>query len=156
MSSVLTPVSSIKHPFRGSEADVMDVDQLCEMLVKVQEEKGRLQACEWELRSALAMLTDGDAKTRKVVGSKYRATVTWPPDRWNQATLAELYATDINRSWNYIAVGSYKPQLKNIGRMEATSGNAEFEEFKSVLLNARQRATSPPSVKVDEAAGDLS
>lgn len=140
----------VAHPFRsGVKADRDNIDELIDLLQVVKGELESLRSCEYSLRSALGVLAQGTRKTTRLVGTKFRAKVSWPDPTWQQTTLKELWQEDPQQSQTYLRIATLAPNLREVKKMEETYGNERFETYKAKLLGARQPATSPPSITVE-------
>lgn len=140
----------IAHPFRKDlKVDRDNIDQLVELLQAVKGEIESLRSCEMAIRSALAAIAQGDRKTQRLRGEKWKIKLTWPDDSWQQTPLKELWQEDPQQSQVYLRIATLAPNLREVKKMEETYGNERFEAYKAKLLGARQPATSPPSVTVE-------
>jgi len=143
--------TKITHPFIAhAVAKADNIDELCHLLSIVKEQSTRLKACEYECRSALALLTQGETKTRRLKGDRFTAKLTYPGDNWSQGVLKQLVKEDPEQSILYIRVATYAPNLKEIKKLEACNGNERFEAYKTKLLEARSPSLSPPTVSFEE------
>jgi hypothetical protein len=109
MAEIVTQ-TRIEHPYqRHLQADTSDIDQLCYLLKLVKEQKDRLQACEYQVRQSLSLLTTGETKTRRLKGGQFTAKLTFPSDNWSQGTLKELWNDDPEQSQTYLRISSLAP-----------------------------------------------
>lgn len=140
----------IPHPFRsGLVADRLDVDDLIGMYRGVKEECDKLRVYEMALRHAISTHAKGDQKTQRVVGFQYTVKLTYPDDYWTQAILKELWDEDPQQSKTYLRISQLAPNLREVKKLEAASGNERFEQYKQRLLSARQPSNSPPTVSIE-------
>jgi hypothetical protein len=143
--------AKIDHPFRtGAFADVQETDSLWKLLEVVKEEQSKLRICELELRKALGLLTQGETKTRRLIGESVKLKLEFPSDYWTQSILSELVKEDPEQSQVYIRVSQYAPNLKEVKKLEAANGNERFEQYRAKLLSARSPSTAPPTVTIDK------
>lgn len=144
-------VTEVAHPFRTDyRADADNVDALAEMYETVREEIARLRATESLLRVEIGKLATGDQNTQRLKGDRYTVKVTKPKDVWQQSILKELAEEDPMQSKLYLRIQSYAPNLREINKLEATTGNERFERYKEKILSARQPSTAPPNVSIEE------
>ena len=144
--------SEIAHPFRKDvAAEAGDIDGMAIMLTNVKAEIAKLRATECILRTQLANMTTGDAKTRRLVGEMVKLKIEMPSDMWQQSVLKTLWVDDVEMSSIYLRVDRLAPNLREVKKLENASGNARFAEYKRRLLSARQASTSLPVVTVENA-----
>ena len=146
----LMPLKEIQHPFNSMVfAHTDDVDEMWTMLDHVKFHLKCLRDVEYQLRNCIGFLTEGEAKTRRVVGKEHTVKLTFPSDVWTQSTLKELALDDADMSKLYLRIATYAPQMKEVKKLESTSGTERFEAYKEKLLSARQPSGSPPVVTLE-------
>lgn len=148
--AIIEQAISVIHPFRSVEVGTGDIDGMCQALLLVKEEIRKLRHYEHDLRNALDRLSEGTTKTRRVMSDRYEAKIVTADDYWSQSIFKELVKEDPEQSQVYLRISAYAPNLREVKKLEAASGNERFERFKMKLLSARQPSTSPASVTVTE------
>lgn len=139
----------VEHPYQtGLNASVDSIDEMARLLEHVKEQQARLKACEYELRESLGKLTTSEKKTRHLKGESIEVKLTYPSPSWSQPVLKELVKEDPDMSALYIRVSSYAPNLKEVNKLETTSGTERFEKYKAKILSARSESNQPPSVSI--------
>lgn len=141
---------TLSHPFRQTRVERSDIDGLCDELHRVKGELRDLHEYDQRLRRAIDSLSTADTKTRRVVGSRWEATLVSPSDYWSNAELKQCLSRFPDLAATYIRVSQYAPNLTEVKKLENTSGNETFEVFKRALLAARTKNNSPPSVSLAE------
>ena len=144
------PVHRIVHPFAPNLfADVNDVDQLAFLYCLIRDQRQALQQAEAELRFAIADHSRAETKTGHIKTDHYTVKVEQPDDAWSQAMLKQVWS-----SWDdantYLRIGSLAPNLREVKKLENTSGDETFEAWKKVLLDARQPSGAAPKITVKE------
>ena len=150
LAQQLEPLTEIDHPFGNRSASVDNVDEMWDLLALVKEQQQRLKEIEYSLRGCIGFLTEGTKKTRRDVGDKHTVKLSYPGDYWSQQVLKELARDEAEMSKLYLRIATYAPQLREIKKLESTTGNERFETYKAKILSARQPSTSPPTVSLEE------
>ena len=142
----------IDHPYRtGVRTDPSDIDAVCKSIEVVKEELAKLREYEHTLRYSLARISLDETKTRRVKGNKYVAVLTSPDDYWSQAGIKQIEKVSEFHDWfnDFFRIATYAPNLREIKKMESTTGHPIFESFKAHVLACRTPSIGPPSVKIE-------
>ena len=149
------PETDIVHPMMKSwRAKRSSPEELWKMLSTVKEQAMRLSAVEKELRFAIGkMASIGDTLTRRVVGNDIALKVTMPSDRWSQPVLKEAVANYPELAKDYIRIASYAAIAKEVKKLAGTSSEIEgFDDFRELVLSAREESTAPPTVSLEKSS----
>ena len=151
MATLEYEIEPLVHPrYPNAPVDATDIDGMALMLQMVTDEIGKLAALKNNLRLAMWNLTQGTARTRRLVTDRFKLKLEQPPDSWQQSTLKELWKDDPDQSKTYLRVATLAPNLREVKKMEQASGNERFTQYRDKLLGARQRSGSPPTVTFEK------
>jgi len=141
----------IINPIDGECTSVGDVDGLVDMYVRVDALMGRLSSTKLRIREALAALSEGDAKTRRVRGQRRRVKLTFPSATFDQSKLKEAYHAFPQFRDEVLAIERLKVRLREYKKLvnEASSA-ADFTTFRDMLTGAERPAGGIPSVTIEE------
>lgn len=103
-----------------------------------------------ELVLAIAALTEGDAKTRRVRGQRRRAKVTIASDSWDQSMLMEAWNSYPKFRDGVLKIASIRVGLREYKKIAGESGPKDFEMFRDMLTRANLGSTGTPRVTVEE------
>lgn len=154
----LTEVSeseSILDPITGELVDVNDADSLIDAYQRLDAHDKEVYAAKRAIKLAIAALTTGEAKTRRVRGESGRnAVVTMPDDSWDQSKLKEAWNSYPKFRDEFLAISELRVQMREFKKTLNTSSSDEaFSQFQKMLI-AANKGPSPgatPSVKIEEA-----
>ena len=151
MATLDYEIEPLVHPrYLNAPVEPTDIDGMAMMLQMVTEESSKLAELKNNLRTAMWRLTQGTARTRRLVTDRFKLKLEQPPDTWQQSTLKELWKDDPTQSLVYLRVATLAPNLREVKKMEQASGNERFTTYRDKLLGARQRSGSPPKVSYEE------
>lgn len=142
--------TGIIHPFRRREVDTENLDDLLGALNVVKTELAELREFERALREVVFRKSTGDTKTRRVISDRFEAKLTLPDDNWDQKVCKWAWANFPDLASVYLRIGTILPNLREVKKLESSSGDAEFLKFREVLLSARSPSTAPPTVSITE------
>jgi len=140
----------IDNPISGSVVDPADADGLISAIEQCKETYDVLGRFYGQLRRALGDLTTGDAKTRRVRGNQRRAVVTMPGDRWEQSILKEAWNAYPQLRDQVLKIDKIGVKLRELKKIENESGPDSFEQFKKMILSARSKSDTLPTIKIEE------
>lgn len=144
------PALEIVDPLTGEVIDREDADALIDAFERINEHAKEVYAAKTDVASAIADLTSGDAKTRRVKGQRRKAKVEMPSATWNQSKLKEAFNAYPQHRDDYLKIGSISPKLTPIKQMESTTGEKDFQMFRSLVLGAKREPTGAPRVTIEE------
>ncbi len=151
MATLEYEIEPLVHPrYPNAPVDPSNIDGMAIMLQVVSEEIGKLAELKNNLRTAMWRLTEGTAKTRRLVTDRFKLKLEQPADTGQQSTLKELWKDDPTQSLVYLRVATLAPNMREVKKMEQASGNERFTQYRDKLLGARQRSGSPPKVSFEE------
>lgn len=140
---------AILCPISGEAIDRDDVDALIDGYERLATIDSRIYAAKLAIRSALAAKTVGDTKTRRVQGLRRQAVVEMPGDSWDGALLREVWDSFPTLREGYLRIGKIEPKLREIKKLAATSGTAQVDEFRELVLRANRGPQGVPTVKIE-------
>lgn len=147
-------LNEICCPLSGELVQRSDADGLIDVLDRLQkyrrEQGAAIYACELAVREALAALTEGDAKTRRIAGRRRKAKVEFAADSYDQTILREAFHAYPAYRDAYLKVESIKPKLIEIKKLTNTTGPADLMLFRDMILNANRGAVGTPTVTIEE------
>lgn len=136
-------------PTTGEIVDLADVDQMIDAWERLRKHDAEIYAAKATLARALAALTVGDTKARRVQGHRRKAVVEMPGASWDKPLLKEAWNAYPQFRDTYLRIETIAPQLREIKKIRSTSGPKDFETFKKIVLAAERPATANPSIKVE-------
>jgi hypothetical protein len=127
-----------------------DVDTMADAYRYLGAQIGRCQGARFQIAHALASLSPGDQKTRRVRGERLRVKIEMPDDAWESSALKRLW--DVYPEWAplYLAVASFRVIAREVKKLVSESGPEDFEAFKCELLKACKGPTGAPRITVEE------
>jgi len=139
----------IKSPLDGMLVAVDDPDGLIDLYEQLDLFDKHLYATKLKIREALAALTEGDAKTRRVMGKRRAAKVTMPADSWDNGILREAWESYPALRDGYLRIAKIEPRLREVKKLANTSGTPEIETFRNMVLSANRGPTGTPSISIE-------
>lgn len=141
----------INHPLGGDRVSVADIDGLIDLYEEADNLDKSLYACKCEIRAALAKLTEGDAKTRRVQGKRRRAKVEMPDVKFDQSVLKALWESHPQFARDYMGIASINVRMREYKKLANTSSSDDaFTYFRNAMTRADQGATGLATVKVEK------
>lgn len=137
-------------PLTGEVVDRKDRDGLIAAFDRTQQKDRELYAFKRALAFALAALTDGEKKTRRVLGHTRCAKVEMPDESLDQSKLKEAYGRFPRFREMYLRIESIGIVAKEWKKALETSGEEDFEAFKSVVKSAIRPPTATPRITVEK------
>lgn len=146
------PSTELLDPTTGELVPLTDPDELIEAYQRINSRLGILGAAKDAIRKALADLTEGDKKTRRVQGKRHKAEIKFPDDKWSQPKLKEAW----NAFENLPALRDQVLKISEIGvkivefrKLKETSGDKSVELYRDMIAAANEGASGLPTVKVE-------
>lgn len=143
--------NSIYHPLHAGEfVEVDDIDGLIDMYEEIDAVDKKVYGAKLRIRTALANLTEGDAKTRRVKGTRRTAKITMPDDSWDQSILKEVWNSYPDYADDVLAIAALRVKLREFKKLVNTSGTDAFNQFRDMITDANRGPVGTPTVKVEE------
>jgi hypothetical protein len=144
------PTPEIISPIDGRCADPADADELIDLLESLNEIDSKVYATKIAIREALAKLTEGDAKTRRVQGQRRKAVVEMPGEKFEQSILKSLWESHPKFAHQYLRIGTIDVQVREYRKIINTSSTeADFTYFRDTLTGANRGQVGTPTVKIE-------
>ena len=148
---LLEQFAHIDHPLSPGEiVDCQDIDGLIDMYEELDHVDKQIYGTKLRIREALAKMTEGDAKTRRVRGQRRKAKVTMPSDSWEQSVLKEAWNSYPDFSKEVMSIASLRVRLREFKKLVHTSGNDSFNTFRDMVSSANNGPTGTPSITIEE------
>lgn len=135
--------------------DLGSIDDLLAAWQRFEETEAVRQLFKGRIATAIANLTDGTNKTRRVRGTRLRAKVEMPEDGWDSSVLKECWNSYENLARKYLRIGSVYPLMREVKKMENETGPPDFEQFKRMVLEARRPPRGLPRITIEEAEPEV-
>lgn len=142
--------AEIVDPTTGELVDLADADQLIDCLERIERRDSILYSAKLRVRMAIAALSEGDAKTRRVRGRRRRAKLEMPEANWNQGKLKEAYHSFPQFRDEFLSIASLRVKLREFKKAENESGPPDFSMFRDMVAGAEVPSTAPPRVTIEE------
>lgn len=147
--------TTILDPTTGELVNNQDVDALIDAYERIDKHDKEVYAAKRAIKLALAALTTGDAKTRRVRGESGRhAVVSMPDDSWDQSKLKEAWNSYPKYREEFLAIAELRVKMREFKKTLSTASDDEaFLQFRRMLF-AANKGPSPgatPAIKIEEA-----
>lgn len=136
-------------PLTGEIIDLDSADSMIDGLERLKTTGDKIYAVQQSLRVALAAMTAGDAKTRRVKGKRRQAVVTMPDDSWDQSMLKEAFQSYPQFRDDILKIDSLGVRKVEYKQAVNTSGPPDWEMFRDMVSKANRGPTGLPTVKVE-------
>ena len=136
-------------PTTGEVVDPTDPDALVDAFERIEKRCRVFNEARRRMASALADLTEGDKKTRRVRGQSRVAKVTMPDDYWNQAILKEAWHAYPALRDEVLSIDRIRVKKREWKKAEGTSGPKDFETFKGMVAQANAGPSGAPRVSIE-------
>lgn len=145
-------LNEIMCPITAELIAPTDVDGLIDMLERIKALDQDLQLARVQAIRALASMTEGTTKTRRVAGKVRVAKVEMPDTTWNQSKLKEAWNSYPEFAKQYLRIGSIEVQKREWKKFAGTSvvGNPPLEQFQTMVAEAEMPATANPRVTIEK------
>lgn len=144
------PDLEIVCPLTGEIIPPDDIDHMIEAYERCKQASDQLYAVQVKLRHALANLTEGDAKTRRIQGRRRRAVIEMPGDSWDQSILKEAWNSFPDLRDQALKIDQIGVKLREYRKLVNTSGAADLTTFRDMVTRANRGQTGTPTVKVEQ------
>ena len=147
----LAPPTEIEHPLSPGEIVALDdIDGLIDLYEQLDGIDKRIYGTKIRIRDALAKMTEGDAKTRRVKGKRRTAKITMPDDGWEQSILKEAWNSFPDYAEDVLAIASLRVKLREYKKLVNTSGDASFTTFRDMVTSANRGPIGTPTISIEE------
>jgi hypothetical protein len=137
-------------PTTGEILDLADADTLISSFERVSIQANVFWEAKRKIAHAIAKLTEGEAKTRRVRGKERGAKVEMPDDAWVQSILKEVWNAYPKLRDDYLRIESVGVKLREWKKLKETSGEPDLEQLKKMLAQANMGPTGTPRVTVEK------
>ena len=144
----------IECPLTGEVVEPTDVDGMAEIYHRLDGQIRALQSVTYRIRGALGALAQSGGLTRRVRGERHRVMLTMPSPSWDQGVLKEVWRAHPVLAPQYLRVAKIDPIAKELKKLRAESGPAEFGAFRDLILSAEGPPTGLPRVKLETSTED--
>jgi hypothetical protein len=127
-----------------------DVDTMADAYRCLGAQIGRCQAARFRIALALASLSPGDQKTRRVRGERLRVKVEMPDDSWSAGDLHNLWDNYPEYAPLYLTFSGFRVIAREVKKLANEQGPPRFNEFREALLAANRGPTGAPRITVEE------
>lgn len=145
-----TPAAEVVDPLTGEIVSTTDADALIELWARLREIDAQIYAAKTATARALASLTTGDAKTRRVQGQRLRCVVEMPSTNWDNSRLKEAWHAFPRWRDTYLRISEISPNLREVNKLRNMSGPPDLETFRAMVLGAERESTATPRIKIEE------
>ena len=143
-------VHEIHHPFiSGRSVRTDDPVGMMQMLADVKEQASRLQVIATLLRIAIGNLASAE-KTSRVITDKFAIKVVRPNETWDQSVLKNAWKSWPPAQKTYLRIATLAPNLVEIKKLEKSTGDDDFMQWREALLAARKPSNSPPTCTIED------
>jgi len=141
--------TTIDDPTTGELVPVDDVDALLECYGRVKAMNDRCYAVQLAIRNKLWAMTEGDNKTRRIVGRRHKAKLTQADDGWDNSILLEAFNAYPNLRDQCLKIGTIKVMAREFKKLVNTSGPADFEQFRNMVSKAHRGPSGTPALSLE-------
>lgn len=139
----------IECPLTGEIVDADDVDGMIDLYESLKSKNDRIYSTLIRLRVALASLTEGDAKTRRIAGNRRTAKVEMPSDSYDGKMLRQAWDQYEEFRDDYLKIESIGVQGREVKKLVNTTGTDELNAFRDLITKANRGPTGTPTITVE-------
>ena len=140
----------ILDPLTGELVSVNDVDTLIDLLESLKRADEANYAATVQVRRALAAKAPHEKKTERVAGNRRAVKIEHPSKSWDNSKLKEAWNSYPKFRDQYLRISSIEPQLREVDKLRGTTGPADLESFKSMVLSAEREPTANARVSIEK------
>jgi hypothetical protein len=137
-------------PIAGEVIDPTDADALIDFYESMKSLDSQIYVAKQLAAKALAALTTGETKSRRLQGQRRKVKIEMPSTTWENSKLKEAWNSFPHLRETYLRIGTIEPQLVEIKKLRNTSGPPDLETFKSMVFAAEREPTGTPKVTIEE------
>lgn len=128
-----------------------DVDSMIDSYERLKKHGDRIYAVRQEIARRLAEMTEGELKTRRLRGKKRAVKITMPDSYYSQPLLKEAWNSFPGFAPEYLRIDSIGVKKREVKKLEGTTGEKDFEMFKSLVQRANQGpGNGTPRISIEE------
>jgi hypothetical protein len=141
--------AEIECPLTGEIVRLSDADGLIDLFERVKRTGDICYAVQMKCREALAAMSEGDTKTRRVRGRRRLAKITMPDDAWENSLLMEAFNSYPQYRDQCLRIERIKVMLRDYKKVVGTAGPPDFEQFRNMVSKANRGPCGTPVVTVE-------
>ena len=143
-------LEEILDPLTGELVSVNDVDSVIDLLESLKRMEDAVREAKVQVTRALAAKAPHEKKTERVAGQRRVAKIEHPGKSWDNSKLKEAWNSYPKFRDQYLRISSIEPQLREVDKLRGTSGPADLESFKSIVMAAEREPTSNPRITIEQ------
>lgn len=137
-------------PGRKVYVDTTDVDGLIGLYERADAQYKKALDVRRQCAHALEVLTEGDARTRRVRGETREAQVVQPDDYWDQSMLFEAWNSYPKFRDEMLKIATLRVRLRIFKKAVNTSGPPDFEQFRNMVAAANKGPSGTPRIVIEK------
>ena len=142
-------VPDLIDPTTAEVIDRADADALISAWERCDAEAAKLYAARGHFATAIAALTTGDAKTRRLRGETRLARIEMAKDSWSQQILRELWQAS-RFAKEFLRISELAVNLIEYRKLaSSTATRSDLEEFRRRLTEANLGPGGTPRITVE-------
>lgn len=136
----------------GEVVDAEDPDALIDAYERIEAIDLKVYQAKVLLKQALAGLSTGDKKTRRVGGKRRTVVVTMPSPGWSQSLLKEAFNSYPQFRDELLRVDTIGVKARELGKARETSKPTDpaWETFRNMVVGAETPPSGNPSIKIEK------
>lgn len=136
----------------GEIVDADDPDSLIDAYERIEAIDSKVYQAKVLLKQALAKLSTGDKKTRRVGGKRRTVVVTMPSPGWSQSLLKEAYNSYPQFRDELLRVDTIGVKARELGKARETSKPTDqaWETFRNMIVGAETPPSGNPTIKIEK------
>lgn len=142
--------AEILDPLTGELVSVDDVDSVIDLLESLKRMEDAVRDAKVQVTRALAAKAPHEKKTERVAGQRRVAKIEHPGKSWDNSKLKEAWNSYPKFRDQYLRIAAIDPQLREVDKLRGTSGPADLESFKSMVLSAEREPTASPRISIEK------
>lgn len=144
------PTQEFIDPLTGEVIDLTDADALIDCFERIKAQDSAIYVAKQIVQRAIANLSEGTAKTRRVRGHRRRAKVEMPDAGWDQSKLKEAYNAYPQFRDELLSISSLRVKLREFKKVVNEKGPEDFQCFKGIVQAAELPPSGTPRVTVEQ------
>lgn len=136
----------------GEVIDATDPDAVIDAYEQIEALDRKVYAVKVQLKQALAVLSTGEAKTRRVGGKRRLVVLTMPSAGWNQSVLKEAWNAYPALRDELLRVDAIAVKAREFGKAKETSKPTDpaWEMMRNMIAGAETPPSGNPTVKIEK------
>jgi hypothetical protein len=144
------PAPELFNPATGEVVSATDADALIDAFEQVKLMHEELSEAKRNIAHAIAKLTEGEKKTRRVRGKRRRAKVEMPGTDFDQSVLKEAWHAFPERRDEVLKVATITVKLREWKKVKGETGPDDFETFKRMIAMSERPSRATPSITIED------